>query len=172
VASAAFVAVAVCDVGVGTPGTMFLAGADGAALGCVAQDTSQAGYFAFQSRAVVPEYAYGLVTSSGAWVAADIALSFYSGTTGGSVTWSVQTACIFAGVAPDGPFFGPAVTVTTGVGAAGQIVSTLTLANIATNGRLGCGAGGLIEYRIARGQGDSAEGEAYLVGVALNLRAS
>ena len=165
-------AAAECIQGVGTPAALFLSGPNGAALGCMDENSSTAGYFAFQPATVAPEYVFGLAALPSPWKAADVTLSFYSSATTGSVSWSVETACGSGGFS-NSPIYGPTATVTTAAAAtANQIVNTATLANIATSASNGCVPGSTMQFRITRSAVDSLAAEAYLVGVSMTLRAS
>jgi hypothetical protein len=171
VAGRPFSAVAQCVDGVGTPAALSIPSSNAAALGCIDPASSAGGYFAFQPATVAPEYALGQQTLPSPWAASDVTLSFYSSATAGSVTWSLQTACspVLGGLT----VYGSAVSVTTPVSAAAsQIVTTATIADIATSGSNGCAPGSPMQYRITRSASDSLAGEAYLVGILLTQRAS
>ncbi|HEX9197998.1 MAG TPA: hypothetical protein VF865_00435 [Acidobacteriaceae bacterium] len=143
-------------------------------LGCANVDVTPFGYADFISGASAPQYLYFDEVLPANWTSTDFNITFYAAQTGGSATWSVQAACYGVGTAPltSNPAYGAAVTATTAVsGPANSLVTTATLAGVATSGTAGCSPGAGVQYRMTRTDSGGLT-DAFVVGATETLRSN
>jgi hypothetical protein len=164
-----FVSAAECSGGSAQTLGLFIPSANAPPLGCFSVDNSALGYMAFYPAPSTPQYAIGSYALPASWSSASATLKFAPLASSGTVTYSIQTACTYAGgagIVTSAPTWGTAVTVTTTVSSL-ALVTTANFASIAATGTNGCGAGSLMNYRISRGNSDTMAANANLLGVQL-----